>query len=388
TQKGQALRHRVPVGTSVVLSPDGKTLASVTPDRLVMLWTLDLAKKSIVPRGEVAGAYFAAFSPDGKVVASGRNSVITFADVATREEKAALREHPAAAVAFRPDGKVLASTSKDRTITLWDLASGRVVDTLAGPLAVSCLEFSRDGKFLTLGGRDGSVRLWDPTTGKSKFVYGARPVTVLAGGDGSVPLGGIVPTLVAFRSDGMRLAAVAGSLLVVWGAGGRFVSRVVLEKEACSVAFSPDGKLLVTGLVEGGVALHDADTGRERAVLEGPPGWVLFLAFSPDGKVLTTVSVSAKEGLSRVRLGDVASGKVRASPQDARGLFGTAAFSPDGRMLAYGAGDGTIKLWDVAEGKERAPLKGAAKGSCALAFSPDGKVVACAGLGGDPQTGE
>src|SRR5205807_9818983 len=92
--------------------------------------------------------------------------------------------------------------------------------------------------------------------------------------------------------------------------------------------------------------------------------------------------------LSRVRLWDVASGKVRASPQDARGLFGTVAFSPDGRMLAYGAGDGTIKLWDVAEGKERATLKGAAKGSCSLAFSPDGKVVACAGLGGDPQTGE
>src|SRR5262249_56321603 len=79
TRKGQASRHRVPDGATVVLSPDGKTLASVTPDSAVMLWDIDLAKKSIAPRGELIGAYFAAFRPDGKVVASGRTSLIALA---------------------------------------------------------------------------------------------------------------------------------------------------------------------------------------------------------------------------------------------------------------------------------------------------------------------
>src|SRR5262249_46644988 len=75
TGKGQAIRHRVPDGATIVLSPDGKTLASFTRDSLVMLWAVDLAKKSIAPRGEVSGGNFAAFSPDGKVIAAGRTYV-------------------------------------------------------------------------------------------------------------------------------------------------------------------------------------------------------------------------------------------------------------------------------------------------------------------------
>jgi WD40 repeat protein len=114
----------------VAFSPDGKTLASVSGDR-IKLWDMASGKKTIVLHVP-PGATSVAFSPDGKILASGcgdssfgsGGKAIKLWDVATGKNVATLDGHTedVKAVAFRPDGKILASGSYDRTIKLWDVS--------------------------------------------------------------------------------------------------------------------------------------------------------------------------------------------------------------------------------------------------------------------------
>jgi WD40 repeat protein len=95
-------------------------------------------------------------------------------------------------LAFSPDGHLLAIASHDRSVRLWESATGRPVHTLAGHTKfVYALAFSPSGDRLATGGPDGTVRLWNPTTGTG---------TVLVNGAGKV-------TSLAYRPDSRVLAA-------------------------------------------------------------------------------------------------------------------------------------------------------------------------------------
>jgi RNA polymerase sigma factor (sigma-70 family) len=144
------------------------------------------------------------------------------------------------------------------------------------------------------------------------------------------------------------------------------------KAQVASVTFSPDGKTLASGSLEGTVKLWDMATGKERAAVKGYPA----VAFSPDGKILATGSRD-----NTVKLWDSTTGKERASLQGHSYYVLDVAFSPDGKLLASGSGDKTVRLWDVATGKEQVALHHA-QGVIALAVSPDGKTLASVGLEG------
>jgi WD40 repeat protein len=144
------------------------------------------------------------------------------------------------------------------------------------------------------------------------------------------------------------------------------------------VAFSPDGKILATGGQGWGLTLWDADTGQQKAVLQGDLGhhyWLSALAFSLDGKTL-----AAGGTYGTLQLWDMASGKLRASLTGLADEILSLAFSPDGASLASGSG-GVVKLWDAHTGQESLALH-RPHGVGALAFSPDGKILATGDGGG------
>ena len=243
-------------------------------------------------------------------------------------------------VAYSRDGRSLASAGYDRTIKLWDAETGQLIRSLATGTIVLGVVFHPDGTRLVSAGYDRAVTLWDTATG--------QPIRTLPGHT-------------------------------------RSIEELVL---------SPDGKTLASSSLDGTVRLWDIGTGSPIRTLQDHRADACGgMAFSPDGKTLA----SAGGGEPTIRLWDIATGRlVRSLGEDGpAGPAGTplssrqraaaqrywripVAFSPDGRILASGAGDGTIQLWDAATGSPVRPLRDHHDLDLvsALAFSPDGKTLA------------
>jgi WD40 repeat protein len=145
------------------------------------------------------------------------------------------------------------------------------------------------------------------------------------------------------------------------------------ESSIGSVAFSPDGKLMVTASDDKTARLWDVATGKEIAVLRGHEGPVTFAAFSPNGMLVMTASED-----TTARLWDTTTSKEITPLKGHEGPVTSAAFSPDGKRVVTVSEDKTVRLWDVATGKETTMLRGHEGPVTSAAFSPDGKRVVTA----------
>ncbi|MCI0458831.1 MAG: WD40 repeat domain-containing protein [Gemmataceae bacterium] len=349
---------------------------------------------------------------------------------------------PILALAFSPDGQVLATAGVSGSIRLWDARTGRERRRLKGHQGpVSFLAFSADGQILVSQSRgseglrlgDGTVRFWDVATGKEQqrieapargglAVHAARDDGVLSyerdgdklliRGPGSkrqlrVSRGPASTTLAdqdplpTLSPDGRMLAtAEADQTIRLWDttrgaelhrlrghecfarAGGR---DWALTCAMTALAFSPDGKTLVSTSHDGSVRLWDVSARKELHRLEAHVGQPAGVAFAPDGKLL-----ACADG-TRVRLWEVASGRQRPSLSDSQGAEAV-AFSPDGMLLASAGTGGTVRLWHTGTGKELRLTQGHTSSALLATFSADGRAVVSVGsdrtrLVWDPATG-
>jgi WD40 repeat protein len=391
---------------SLALAPDGKSLAAPartgaaagTPEQVV-LWDTATGKQ-LRRLGEPLDSHCSnlAFSTDGKAVAAGEwdTGKVHVWDAKTGKEIAAWQAHTAqpkfagsaTAVAFAADGKrlvtggadngvrpvLVARGGADNVVRLWDAATGTAVRTFVGHTgSIHCFALSPDGRVLATGSADATTRLWEVATGKELHV---------------LPGPGVLAA--AFSPDGKTLLTGADGRIHFWEvATGKALRELPGHRgDLTGIAFTPDGKQIISGGQDKVVRVRDAATGRDVHGFPGHAEGLRGVAFSPDGQLLATAGCDRTlrlwSGTKEVRRLTVGAGE--------RGVRDP-TFAPDGKALA-GTTDTHIHLWDAATGREVRKWEVVTDGiTCGLAFAPDGKSLASGGFGTavrlwDPATGK
>ncbi len=307
-------------------------------------------------------AFSLVFTPDGRSLISAGDHEVAFWDPRTGELQRALRGHSGrvGAVAISADGQTLVSGGYDHLVKVWDVASGKERLTLKGHQNfVAAVAISPDCKIVASA--DDEVRTWD-VSAAPQLVHMKR-----FGKHGRWVSG------MAFSPDGRTLVSCSedGKVKVWEVATGRLATSPELPDERWKdVTFSPDGSVLAAAGSDHGLVLWNVATWTiQHRIREQDRLGAEALAFTPDGRHLALSLGFA------ARMIDVATSKeVWCSPKQPVGMSAIAV-SPDGATLATTGH--MIKLWDFASGQEKTPSLTGHSGSVdSVAFSPDGVTLA------------
>jgi WD40 repeat protein/tetratricopeptide (TPR) repeat protein len=415
--------------TQVAFSPNGRLILAACKDGTARLWQLPWGRLEVAgpagrePREKVrwerrgsqaiqlldsatgrpigkplqhpTDIYRVAVSPDGKTVVTTNNTVrqndpgearIWDATSGKAIGEPLRHQKLVSDVAFSPDSKVVATASHDMTAQLWHTATGEPIgQPLKHTQVVQNMRFSGDGKrLLTLCTWDAAIRIWDTRTTQlvREVPRKGNSPALLDGPDGKL-LATWVPSSTGQGEADNRVHVLDSATLED---GGPPLQQPGVPSIA---AFSPDGKLLLTGCADRTARLWEIATGREllRPLLHEAS--VSQVAFAPDGRTLLTVSNNRV-----VRLFDTATGRTVGQPMQHDRDCAYMSFSPDGTRIRTamqglsGRAHEKVRWWDAATGRALGlPLL---RSSMALRFGyeTDGRTLLVGAAGSSPLSWE
>ncbi len=354
----------------LVLSSDGRWLATGGEDNAARVWDLQRLRGSpdpslvLVHSGPVERV---SFSADNRWLATGGpGDPARLFQVNDASLPPVVLAGPVTALGFSTDDRWLAIGSDQGSARLWgtdQLPTQPAV--LDHDDKVSAIEFGPDGRVAT-GTTANVTRLWsldDPS---------AEP-EVLAQTDFGFDMAQV--EAIAFRPDGRMLATGSGDMRVrLWTldpSGSQLVSEEPLEAGINDLAFSADGDRLAIAVKEEDVLLWDvAERSFER--LEGHSAEVRSVAFSPNGRLLATGDLDGEIRVWNLEDLEVPPESLRAHAERVTSL----AFDGEGRQLASGSWDQTVQIWEV---DTRSYITLNTDGRVDnVALRPDGKLIAVA----------
>ena len=371
-----------------VFSPDGRWIASGSTLGVRIHRGDNLAEEAFLP--SVKPISRVAFSADGTLLAVGSEdgmlrlyamSELYSESLQSSQPVLEIRAgyFPNQALAFAPDGKTIASGSLDRTISIWNLSTGKRVRNVSGfALGISALAYSPDSSLLAGSSLDGTTRIWRIRTGEMLASYGAPDKKRLETNQ--------YPLQLAFLPDGWLLSTRADGVVSAWSWMIPETEPVQLLEELHVVAYATydeEKGTLAIATLDGTINISrvssEASSIPVLELLQTIPTEldVISTAFPSDGSRLLLSSYSAS-----LHLLDLATGAMLATykrPPQGQQLIAV-AFSPEGSLLASAHGDGLVRVWDVRNMQNYFELSvNPGETTRSLLFSGDGKQLICAG---------
>jgi WD40 repeat protein len=385
-----------PNGSSfcVAFSPDGTRIAAGgSADPSVRLWDVATGFQAIRLTGHREAVWSVSFSPDGNRLysASGDHTLrlwdATPLTPGPGAERAVLAEFASEVhgIAFHPDGKLLATACPEGDLQLWDAPTGRLVQTIKVK-GTCCAAFSRNGRWLAAGSF-GFIHVWEAP--------GWEPRDPIPTGDmvnavSFHPTNGRLAAAVGKAvgiwdvATGVPQATPAGQtnflLSAVYSPDGQTIASAGFEGEI--KVWSADPRPAMHGAVPSPahplVCLARAwlpSLGNPSRSLAGHVGRVSCIAFSPDGRHLVSAGV---DGV--FHHWDTATWSRTTPALGHQGHVRALTFSPDGTQLASAGSDATVRVWDAKDFRPIFALRGHTDSIVGVAFSPAGDLVASVSL--------
>ena len=253
-------------------------------------------------------------------------------------------------IAISPDGRYALSGSLDSFI-LWDVLQGKKIQTfhhddwMGQGIAIA---FSPDGKYFASGGK--GAKLWDLATRREIMTYDDSPALAIAfSPDGKYFLcGGPGPSLFIPKPTLKIFDVATGGEII------DFKIRPSLDYRLQSVAYSPDGKYVLSGSMGGIIDLWDISLGRSIRTTVKVSDGIRAVSFSSDGEYALSGGYD-----NSVRLWNVKNlTQVKKFVGHTGNGIWSVAFSPDGKYALSAGHDGQVKIWDLASGTDWRSLVG------------------------------